>query len=137
MSTKSLLLIVVLLVGLIVALLLSFRTTTYIGKATFYNTSPITLENSYLFVSPLQAKGDGKELIRVTVFLLDNRGLGVGNQTVELIRPQTLTVVDTQPITDDTGKAVFDVSSTSTGRFELSARTNGKDIPQKARAVFY
>lgn len=137
MSVRSLLLIVILLLGLIAAIFLSSRTTIFLGKAAYTNTSPITLENSYLFVSPLQAKADGKELIRVTVFLLDGRGLGVANQTVDLIRPQTLTILDTQPQSDDTGKAVFDVSSITPGRFEISARTGNKNIPQKARVVFY
>jgi len=36
-----------------------------------------SVDNSYLFVSPLRAKANGQEKIRITVFVLNNQGLGV------------------------------------------------------------
>ena len=136
MSTKSLLTITILLISLIAVIYLVLRPAVLTGKATGTSSNTITLENSYLFASPLQAKADNKEKIRVTVFLLDGRGLGVANQNVDLIRTQPVNVINIQPLSDDSGKCVFDLSSSSPGKFEVSAKVNTKEIPQKVNVVF-
>ncbi len=136
-QTKTTLIIVFLILALLASLTMVFRTTVFFGRATTSNSSPIALENSYLFASPLQAKADGKELIRVTVFILDGRGLGVPGKEVSLNLPSTVNSIPTQPTTDDTGKAIFDLSSASAGKFEIQAHTEGKSLPQKVRIVFY
>lgn len=133
---KTLILIVFLILSLIASVVLVFRTTIFMGKATSTSSNSITLENSYLFASPLQAKADNKEQIRVTVFLLDGRGLGVSNQLVDLIVPQNLTIQNQQPITDSAGKATFDLSSSLAGKFQISAKTNNQTIPQNVTVVF-
>lgn len=137
MSPKSLLFVIFLLLTLIASLVLVFRTTVFFGKAYTRSDSNITLQNSYLFASPLQAKADSKELIRITVFVLDGRGLGVSNQKIELIKPQTLSLQEIQSTTDDTGKAVFDLSSPTPGKFDIAATVGGVQIPQKVRISFY
>jgi hypothetical protein len=134
---KSLILIVFLILTLLASLTLVFRTTIFLGKATGSNTSGIALENSYLFASPLQAKADSKEQIRVTVFLLDGRGLGVPNKTVSLKLPQTITSSPTQPVTDDAGRAIFDISSPIANKFDITAVTDGQSLPQKVKVTFY
>ena len=136
MSTKSLSLIVLLLISLIAVVYLVLRPAVLTGRAAGTSSNSITLENSYLFASPLQAKADGKEKIRVTVFLLDGRGVGVANQTVELIRPQSITTINVQPVSDDSGKSVFDLTSVSSGKFEINAKVNSKEIPQKVKVTF-
>ena len=137
MSTKSLLTIVILLFSLIAVIYLVLRPAVLTGRASGTSGNTITLENSYLFASPLTAKADGKQIVRITVFLLDGRGLGVSSQTVKLSAPQTVTILDTQSVTDDTGKAVFDLTSPTSGRFEISATANGQSLPQKVSVVFY
>jgi hypothetical protein len=119
------------------SLVLIYRTTVFFGKATTVNTAPIALENSYLFASPLQAKADNLEMIRVTVFLLDGRGLGVANQTVTLIVPTAVNIKDINAISDDTGKAVFDLSTSVPNQYSISAKVGSKELPQKARVRFY
>lgn len=137
MKNKYLFIIGFLVIALIASLVLVARTTVFEKRATTSNTSSIVLENSYLFASPLQAKADSKELIRLTVFLLDGRGLGVANQTVSLDLPKNITIANQQNISDQTGKAVFDISSPVTQSFYVSATTNGTKLPQKVRVVFY
>lgn len=136
MSTKSLLTIAILLTSLIAVIYLVLRPVILTGRATGNSFSPITLENSYLFASPLQAKADGKEKIRITVFLLDGRGMGVSNQNIELAGSQSIDIINVQPTSDDSGKSVFDLTSTTPGKFEINAKTNSKEIPQKVKITF-
>ncbi len=136
MVNKSLIIIVFLLFSLLGSLFLVFRTTIFIGKATSSNSSAIALENSYLFASPLQAKADGKEKIRVTIFLLDGRGLGVSNKLVVLETPVTIDSASVQATTDDSGKAVFDLSSNQITTTEISATVDSQKIPQKIKVNF-
>lgn len=93
-------------------------------------------ENSYVFFTPLQAKADGKEKIRLTVFLLDDRGLGVANQKVELGIYPGLNIEPVQPITDQTGKAIFDISSQKPGEYYLEIKASGRTLLQKPKLKF-
>lgn len=137
MSNKSLAIIVILLISLIAVVYLVLHPVILTGRASGTSSNnPITLENSYLFASPLQAKADGKEKIRITVFLLDGRGMGVASQEVELIRPQAVSVVEIQSISDDSGKSVFDITSLTPGKFEITGKVNSKEIPQKVKVTF-
>ena len=136
-SNKPLIIVGVLLICLIITIILIPKTIVVFSKANSNSSAATALENSYLFASPIQAKADGQEKIRVTVFILDGRGLGVSNRTVTLNLPQTITNVHVQPITDEAGKAIFDLSSATQGTFNISAFTDNKEIPQKLRVVFY
>ena len=108
-SIKYLLIIAFLSLSLVATLYLVGRTTIFQKRAS--SSSSYVLENSYLFASPLQAKAsdkdlpaDRREMIRLTVFLLDGRGLGVANQTITLHLPKDVTILSQQEITDNTGK---------------------------------
>ncbi|MCW1949438.1 MAG: Ig-like domain-containing protein [Candidatus Shapirobacteria bacterium] len=76
-------------------------------------------------------------MIRLTVFLLDGRGLGVGNQTINLKLPSSVTINNQQEITDQSGKAFFDISSSTAQTINVTATTNNLTLPQKIRVVFY
>jgi len=135
---NRLLLIIFLLLALAASITLALRVTIFTGKAYTRTDANIALENSYLFASPIQAKADGQEIVRVTVFILDNRGLGTANHTIRLSAPSSLTVKEVQPLTDDTGKAVFDLTSTSPGRHQISATIDNRtELPQKVNVIFY
>jgi hypothetical protein len=123
--------------ALLATLTLIFRITVFYGKAANVNPSPVVLENSYLFASPLQAKADGNELIRITIFLLDGRGLGVPGQPVTLQLPQTVTINNPVTSTDDTGKITFDLSTPVATQITVQAQTNGHVLPQKVKITFY
>jgi hypothetical protein len=96
-----------------------------------------SVDNSYLFVSPLRAKANGQEKIRITVFVLNNQGLGVLGKEVFLSRDPSLSVDIIQGQTDGFGKAVFDVTSTKPGEYYLEVSVDGQKLPQKAHLNFY
>ena len=136
-NNKSLIIVGFLLICVIISIILIPRTLVIFSKASSSSSSTAVLENSYLFASPVQAKADGQEKIRVSVFILDGRGLGVSNRTVTLNLPQTIINDHIQPITDDSGKAIFDISSVTQGTFSFTASTSNQELPQKLKVVFY
>lgn len=111
--------------------------TTIISKRASTSSTNVALENSYLFASPLQAKADSLEQIRLTVFLLDGRGLGVANQLVNLEIPSSVRVTKSQETTDQTGKAVFDLISSTPQTINISASVATHLLPQKVKIIFY
>lgn len=141
-TIKYLLIIAFLSLSLVATLYLVGRTTIFQKRAS--NSSSYVLENSYLFASPLQAKAsdkdlpsDRREMIRLTIFLLDGRGLGVANQIIALHLPKDVTILSQQEITDNTGKAVFDIASSTNQTFYATASVGNNKLPQKVRVVFY
>lgn len=134
--SKTNLLTVFLFFALLASLYLVLKTTIFYGQAATVNTAPVALENSYLFASPLQAKADSQELVRITVFLLDGRGLGLPGQPVEIEKPSQLIIKQSQAVTDDAGKATFDIASPTPGTFDIVAKTGGLTLPQKVKITF-
>jgi len=108
-----------------------FKSRASVSQASF------SVDNSYLFVSPLRAKANGQERIRLTVFILNNQGLGVMGKEVFLSRDSSLSINIIQGQTDNFGKAVFDVTSTKSGEYYLEVSVDGQKLPQKARLSFY
>jgi hypothetical protein len=95
-----------------------------------------SLANSYIFASPLRAKIGG-EKIRVTVYILDDRGLGVIGREVTIGGGNSLTVTSIQSNTDAQGRAVFDIASqNSPGTYMIQATSDGTALPQKATISF-
>lgn len=137
MNKKYLFIIIFLSLALAASLYLVLKTNVFVKKASIGNQSAIVLENSYLFVSPLQVKADNKEKMRLTVFILDGRGLGVQNQTISLSTSSQISITAVQNITDDSGKAIFDLTSNIAGQFTVSAKTPSGTIPQQVKVVFY
>jgi hypothetical protein len=107
------------------------------SKASGYNSSSsVSISNSYVFSSPIRAKANG-DLIRVTVFILDDLGNGIYDKKVTLRSLDgSLDIKDIQSLTDETGKALFDVASATTGTFNLEALTENIVLPQKVKVVF-
>lgn len=98
----------------------------------------LSRENSYTFVSPVSAKSDGKSLIRVTVFILNNQGLGLAGQKVSLrIKGGDSDITPVQPETDAFGRAIFDVSSQNPGDYTITAETGGAELPQAVKVSFH
>lgn len=134
---RSLFLIFFLLLALGATLYLIYQTTSTSSKAAGSSGSTTDyVNNSYLFASPLQAKANSQEQIRVTVFILDSRGLGVPNLLVNLNKPSGLTTVTAQDTTDNMGRATFDLTSASPGKFPVTAQINGKPLPQTVSLSF-
>lgn len=101
-----------------------------------------SLSNSYVFGAPLSATADGQTKIRVSAFLLNDEGRGVPDKQIDLnVVPRgnasgTPQVNQVQPKTDKFGKAVFEVSSTSSGQYVATAVVDGMEIPQTVTLTF-
>lgn len=96
----------------------------------------ISFENSYIFTSPTRATAGG-DLIRVTVFILDSQGRGVIDKKVAIgNNEKELVIKDLQNLTDDTGKAVFDISSKKPGVYYLDSLVEGQVLPQRVKVTF-
>lgn len=105
------------------------------GRASVSQSS-FSVENSYVFLSPLKAKANSQEKLRMTVFVLNSKGLGVMGKRVALENIGNLSVETIQGLSDDLGKAVFDISSTQPGEFYINVKVDGASLPQKTRLSF-
>ena len=108
----------------------------FVGRASVSQQS-FSFDNSYLFTSPLRAKANGQEKIRLTVFILNNQGLGVMGKEVFLGIQPDLLIEAIQGTTDNYGKAVFDIAAKKPGEYYLEVKIDGKVLPQKAHLSFY
>jgi len=96
----------------------------------------VVLDNSYLFASPLSAQANGKEKIRITVFLLDSQGKGVPGKVVFLGENESLRVDSVQAVSDNLGRVVFDVSSFSPVDYLIEASVDNQVLPQRVKVNF-
>lgn len=98
----------------------------------------ISRENSYIFASPISARSDGVSVIRLTVFLLNEQGLGAENQKVKIIvTPSNLQVKEVQVVSDEIGRALFDVTSTIPGDYTITAAASGVALLQTVSISFH
>lgn len=110
------------------------RETSLVGRAK-EGPGTYSLENSYVFASPLTARANGQERIRVTVFLLSDKGLGVPKKIINLTvqsptQGASVQVEILQGETDDRGQAIFEVLTTVAGRYQVFSQVEGKTFPQ-------
>lgn len=108
----------------------------FVGRASV-SQSLFSVDNSYVFVTPLRARANGQEKIRVTVFVLNNQGLGVMGKNVFLNQTEGLNIEAIQSLTDQLGKAVFDITSNKAGEYYLEVKVENILLPQKVRLSFY
>lgn len=106
-------------------------------KASNFNTvNVVSISNSYIFASPVRATAGG-DLIRVTVFILDDEGNGLYDKKVTVkSNNQDLIIKEVQSLTDETGKAVFDVASNIAGVYTLEAFIEELVLPQKIKVTY-
>ena len=112
--------------------------TSFFGRAFIPggNVGEVALENSYLFASPLQAQVSNKEKIRVTIFILDSQGKGVYNQPVFLVQDERLEITSVQAVTDELGRAIFDVTTKVPAEYLIEAKVNNQILPQRVKLNF-
>ena len=100
------------------------------------STPSLSLDNSYVFASPLRAKANGEQ-IRITVFILNDRGLGMVGKNVSIGGGNQLLITPIQPVTDSQGRATFDIASTNAaGVYIIQANVDGVALTQKATVSF-
>ena len=134
----ALVVLLILLFSLGITIVFIRQRTSFFGRAFTPSTSSgeIVLENSYLFASPLSAQADGKEKIRVTIFILDSQGKGVYGQPVFLGQDERLEMTTIQAVTDELGRAIFDVAAKMPAEYLIEAKVNNQVIPQRVKVNF-
>jgi len=96
----------------------------------------ISFDNSYVFASPLTAKA-GIEKIRITAYILDDRGLGISGKAVSIGESgNELQITPIQPVTDGQGRATFDVGAVTPGTYIIQAVVDGTKLSQQADITF-
>lgn len=119
---------------------LSSGRTTFFGKAEQGGVFNST--NSYVFASPLNARTGGDN-VRITVFALDDKGKGIPNKSVVIdcktpanCQGSGVKISGTQTQTDTLGRALYDISSSAVGSFEMQATVDGTPISQTVTVSF-
>lgn len=130
----SLIIILLLLFSLIIAVFLVRSRVVFVPRAV--TPGNLSLENSYLFASPLVARADGVEKITVSVFILSDQGLGVMGKTVSLYSAPQLEARIVRGETDNRGLALFEVSSTVPGQYRLWATVSEGQVEQTVTITF-
>lgn len=96
----------------------------------------ISVDNSYLFASPLKA-AVSVERIRITVYVLDGQGMGIAGKEVTLGNSDSvLHFYPISPTTDSYGRATFDVTGDQAGLFTIEALVDGQKLTQKVTISF-
>jgi hypothetical protein len=93
---------------------------TFRSRATFQQ---ISKDNSLAVSVPSCVAADGEQISRLHVYCLNGRGLGEPNMHVSVYPTsvaQNLEIQAIQGTTDDTGKAIFDITSGTEGFFDLT-----------------
>ena len=125
--------LLILLLSIVIGLFLLQRRVLFLPKAA--EIGEISYENSYVFASPLTARANGKEKIRVTIFILDTEGRGVEGKPVFLGQDERLEIKPIQPVSDSLGRAIFDVTATAPADYQPPKvpgnLESGQQIPYK------
>lgn len=127
-------LLIILLLALVLAVFLVRERAKFPGEAAIPGV--LSLENSYLFASPLVAKIGG-EKISVFAFVLSDQGLGIPGKKVVLYSAPSLTASVVRDETDSRGLAVFEVTSFSSGQFRVWASLPGEGQIQQTVLVTF
>ena len=120
--------------ALILTLFLMRSRIVFFGRAT--TPGQLSLENSYVFASPLVAKADGNEKITISIFILSDQGLGIVSKQVNLYSAPQLNATTVRGETDSRGLALFEVSSSKSGQFKLWATVAEGQVQQTVNVTF-
>lgn len=96
----------------------------------------VSSTNSYMFLSPVSAQANNTERIRVSVFVLNDKGIGVSNQEVTLQHVPEVKIEAIQAVSDNYGRAIFDIYTQTPGNYSVSAQVNSRVIGETATAIF-
>ena len=114
-----------------------FESKTLFSRAS-EKTSQISEENSYIFISPVESDCQAREIkqmTRINVFVLDQVGKPVIGARVQVNSTSTV-LVKGLGLTDNFGRAIFDVTCVSPADSYLPVVVDGKTISSKAHIVF-
>ena len=134
---KSLVFIIILLLVIIgfVGIFGFYEIKFFTGRASVSQAS-FSIDNSYIFSTPSGARANGQEKIRLTIFILNNQGLGVMGKKIFIGTDPALNIEAIQGLTDSYGKAYFDISSTKPAEYFLEIKADDTVLKQKAHIIF-
>lgn len=137
-GTKIILGVLILVIIILVAFGAYFLTQTRTGIFGRAAGTPeaYSLDNSYLFASPITAQAGGQEKIKVSAFLLSGEGKGVAGKRINLVSQPALTISEIQTDTDSKGQAIFEISAPTAGRYIIQASVEGNVFPQSVTVTF-
>lgn len=95
----------------------------------------LSLENSYLFASPLVSRASGEDKITVSAFVLSSQGRGLSGKKVYLYSAPLLIVNVVRDVTESDGMAVFEVATKVPGKYNVWAVVDGVDGGQIKQQV--
>lgn len=95
------------------------------------------IDNSYHFISPLKARANGNEKIRVSINVINSRGLALSGKKVNLSNDNNLKFEVVQSISDQLGKSIIDVTSNKIGIYNLNIVIDGVILRDKVVLTFY
>ncbi len=128
------------LILILVAVTIATQRSSFFGRASGPSAGGgsglLSLENSYLFASPVQASADGESSIRVTAFIMNSQGLGIAGQKVGLKYSGNLRLSEVQAVTDTFGRAIFDLSANTPGSYTITGEVGGVSLPQTVSVSF-
>jgi hypothetical protein len=92
----------------------------------------VSINDSYLLGGDILAKADGIDKNVVNVYVLDKNGRGVGGIPVTLSGMKE----DLEVVSNNEGKAVFELTSATEGIFELTASVGGVPLAKTLKVTF-
>lgn len=132
----SLLIIVILLTSVVLTVYYMRQKLYLTTNAQYTGSTRVSLSDSYVFASPVRAKAGG-DLIRVTAFILDENGHGIGDKQVEIVNDNnSIDIKNAQNVTDDVGKAFFDLSANIPITAVLNIEVDGYLLNQSIKVKF-
>jgi len=92
----------------------------------------VSISDSYLLGGDILAKADGVDKSMVNVYVLDKSNKGVKGVQVSLSGMGQ----ELEELSDVDGKAVFELTSTTEGTFELTASVGGVPLTKTLKVTF-
>ncbi len=92
----------------------------------------VSISDSYLLGGDILAKADGVDKSMVNVYVLDKSSKGVKGVQVSLSGMGQ----ELEELSDVDGKAVFELTSTAEGTFELTASVGGVPLDKTLKVTF-
>ncbi len=120
-----------LVLGLVIYLAVAVIPNTLILLTKASGSSKVSAKNSIVIGEKILAKADGKDKCVVNVFALDSKGKGVANKQIKLTG-----LGDQDAMTNDSGKAKFEMTSAQAKQYELTASVGGMVIGKIIKVTF-
>ncbi len=136
MNYKKLALFIVLFTILIVLSGITFMLDGQFLRYIRADAPKILSDSSYVFITPPSTRADGMAKERVTIFCLDTSGRGIPRLDTDLRISLPVVVTPIQEMTDEYGKAIFDLSSATPFKGQLEVLCGSESIPSSVRAIF-